>query len=479
MKKVTICRKIQLNFNNDDKDQRDEFWNKLKKWRFICRKAANILVSIMYTTDNIKDFSFFIDDIQYKLADFNKDGDGMLKSHYTTALYRVLSEKYLGELPANIITNLNTQIKLTFDKEKTEYFKGERSLRNYRKNIPIPFSSNNISNLQLIEEVYKGRKQYNYAFSLFGLPFRTYFGKDKSTIISNYECFKAATNDFFLPKEILKAEDALSDAIVQSKKLAFEKQINGLDFTINMNNDNPQDIYYEVATTTDKGQHKFKMIACKKTVEVDDKKVKKDGWKITSDIKFCASSITVEKVREPQEEGGFKEKTKIFLNATFQFVQQKVKLDDEIILYASLDPHIPVIYEVGGYKGVIGSGEDYLRKRNKIQEALRRVQRAAKYNRNGKGRDEKIKAIKRFEKAEKHYIANRFHYFAKQLVLTAVKYKAKKIVLVDQEQKEAEAKENPFLLRNWSYYSFNAKIEYKSALWGIDVEKKPAAEITK
>ena len=60
-----------------------------------------------------------------------------------------------------------------FNNEKEDYLKGEKSVRNYKRDIPIPFQRRNMTRLQLAEN---GKE---YKFNLFKLPFRTYLGRDK------------------------------------------------------------------------------------------------------------------------------------------------------------------------------------------------------------------------------------------------------------------------------------------------------------
>jgi transposase len=73
----------------------------------------------------------------------------------------------------DIISQLNNNIQKTYKEEKTEYYKGERSLRSYRSSIPMPFSSSNITFTQQ-------EKSKNFNFSIYKIPFSTCLGADKS-----------------------------------------------------------------------------------------------------------------------------------------------------------------------------------------------------------------------------------------------------------------------------------------------------------
>jgi hypothetical protein len=63
------------------------------------------------------------------------------------------------------------------------------------------------------------------------------------------------------------------------------------------------------------------------------------------------------------------------------------------------------------------------------------------------------------------------------LVDLAVKNKCSEIVLLDQKRREDEAKEDnesgePFVLRNWSYFGLESKIDYKAKMSGITLTKR-------
>ncbi|MGV4459920.1 hypothetical protein ACQ1Q5_00125 [Ornithobacterium rhinotracheale] len=83
-----------------------------------------------------------------------------------------MSELYKGQIPTNILNSVNSLVISTYSKERKEYYKGTKSLRNYKKGMPIPFGSSQIKNLK--------ENDGNYEFDLFGIKFKTYFGRDLS-----------------------------------------------------------------------------------------------------------------------------------------------------------------------------------------------------------------------------------------------------------------------------------------------------------
>lgn len=168
---TVITRKIEIYVNEPDKELRSAHYDKLFKWLQICRKAANLLATHYFTQDNIKDFFYLKEDLKLKLADIGKDETGMLKTSWGNTGYQLLSSLFKGEIPMEIMSNLNQDIHKNYKAERLKYFKGERSLRNYKRNIQVPFKTDRII-LQ--------KEERNYSFNLFNIPFKTTFGVDKS-----------------------------------------------------------------------------------------------------------------------------------------------------------------------------------------------------------------------------------------------------------------------------------------------------------
>jgi exopolyphosphatase/pppGpp-phosphohydrolase len=69
---IILTRRIQLVLDVPS-DERNEMWEKLYRYQNRCYRAANFIVSHLYVQEMMKDFFYFTEDIQYKLADINKD----------------------------------------------------------------------------------------------------------------------------------------------------------------------------------------------------------------------------------------------------------------------------------------------------------------------------------------------------------------------------------------------------------------------
>ncbi|MCU7559115.1 hypothetical protein N4T42_02205 [Riemerella anatipestifer] len=86
----------------------------------------------------------------------------------------MLSSIYKGKIPTSILTSLNSQISSVFSKEKKDYFKGAKSLRNYKRNCPIPIETSKITRFEEIEN------SKDFIFTIYNITFKTYFGRDMS-----------------------------------------------------------------------------------------------------------------------------------------------------------------------------------------------------------------------------------------------------------------------------------------------------------
>ena len=193
---------------------------------------------------------------------------------------------------------------------------------------------------------------------------------------------------------------------------------------------------------------------------------------INGEYKMCTSSIQVDGKR-------------VFLLLCVDIPKKEVKLDEKKTMFAFLGVMNPVVctcdvkaareYDSGMKVWEIGTKEEFNYRRRQIQEAVRRCQMDNRYTTGGKGRKKKCQAIERWHEKEKNYVDTKLHTYSRMLVDMAVKHKCGKIVLMKQISREEKAKDDnqngePFVLRNWSYYGFKEKIEYKCKMCGIKME---------
>ncbi|MEH3112560.1 hypothetical protein [Pedobacter terrae] len=358
--KMVITRKIQLLIDSEDKEEVKKMKDQLYNWQWITYRSANMIMSHHFVQEQVKDFFYLTEGVKLKIADEKKEQNGILKSSRQNTTYRLLSNHFKGQIPTNILSNLNNTLISYFNKEKSAYWKGEKSLRNYKKNIPMPFEASVISKF-----VYTSDKR-NFSFKLFKIPLRTYLGKDRS-----------------------------------DKKVMLEKIMNGT-------------------------------------------------------LKLCVSNIQLNK-------------GKIFLLAAIQVDKEQHKLDTSIIAEASLGIEHPINVKIGQHEHIIGTKEEFLHRRLAIQSAIYRVQKAVKFNRGGHGSKRKRKSLVDYQHQEKRYVEYKLHVYSRMLIDICVKHQAATLLLINQEQKEEIAKNDAFLLQNWSYYTLKDKIAYKAAKAGIQV----------
>lgn len=162
-------------------------------------------------------------------------------------------------------------------------------------------------------------------------------------------------------------------------------------------------------------------------------------------------------------------KNKLFLLAVFHRPGVTGQLSPDRKVEARLSLDVPIVAWCGDKELRIGDKAEYLHRRVAIQEAMHRTQAALRYNKGGKGRTKKMRALQRFRALEKHYVQTRLHQYSARLIEFCRQEEAGVLLLREQTEKEIQAKEDAFVLRNWGYYGLKAKIDYKAAKYGITV----------
>ncbi|WP_010227370.1 hypothetical protein [Gillisia marina] len=357
---IKLTRKIQLLVDLPTKEERKEALDKLYGWQNRCFRAANLIVTHLYVQEMIKEFFYLSEGIKYKLADEKKDKYGILQRSRINTTYRVVSNRFKGEIPTNILSNLNKNLITSFNKDRPEYWKGERSLMNFRRDMAFPFD------IELIIGLHFNEDKKAFCFSLNKIPFRTYLGKDYT-----------------------------------DKRKLLERVIKG-------------------------------------------------------NIKLCTSHMKL-------KDG------KIFFLPVFEIEKEKHILKPEVIAEASLSLEYPIVVKTGNTKLTIGTKEEFLYRRLAIQAAHKRAQVGATYSKSGKGVQRKLKAVQKFRNAESNYVHYRIHVYSRRLINFCIKHQAGTLILLNQEDKIGIAKEEEFVLRNWSYYELMTKIKYKAEKAGIEL----------
>jgi hypothetical protein len=360
MEKIHLTRKIQLLIDSADPDFVYEARGKVMQWQSACYRCANLVYTHQFIQEQIKDMVYLTEGVKLKVTDAAKDPDGILTSSRTNSTYKVLTNHFKGQVPSNIYNNLNNILVGSFSHDKAHYYTGERSIRNFKKTIAMPFSG---ECLRKLTEVKEGAY---FTFTLFGIPFKTYLGRtfdDKRELL----------------REVIR------------------------------------------------GRHKL----------------------ATSYLKL--------------------EDKKLYLLATFEQDKQLNLLSEEVIAEASLSLEHPLTVKIGKVKLTIGNKEEFLYRRLAIQAARRRVQTGYTTNRAGHGRKRKQKPLKTYQHMERDYVDYKLQVYSRRLIDFCLKYHAATLILTHQAAKEDAAKEEAFVLRNWSYGKLKDKIAYKADKAGINV----------
>ena len=174
--------------------------------------------------------------------------------------------------------------------------------------------------------------------------------------------------------------------------------------------------------------------------------------------KVCGSSIHIDK------------NNKIILNLSMEIPEKSKELGENTVVGVDLGLAVPAVCALNNdkYKRCfIGSKDDFLRIRTKLQSQRKRTLESLKSCKGGHGRSKKLKNLDRFSERERNFAKTYNHYVSKQVVDFALKNNAKYINLEDLSGFDASR----FILRNWSFYELQQFITYKAQKYGIVVRK--------
>ena len=161
----------------------------------------------------------------------------------------------------------------------------------------------------------------------------------------------------------------------------------------------------------------------------------------------------------------------IILNLTLETPKETAKLDDSVVVGVDLGIAVPAVCALNTndyVKKSLGSVDEFLRVRTKIQAEKRRLQKQLVYTSGGHGRNKKLSALDKFSEYEKNWVRTYNHTISRQVVDFALDNKAKYINLEDLSGFGERTSHN-FILRNWSYYQLQKYIEEKASRVGIVV----------
>jgi len=420
---MVITRKIEIYVHEEDKEMKQNYMNTIFEWRDWVRRAANLIVSHKFVQMNVRDFNYFQEEVMERFLKDNPDR-------------RVINKKGKETIKFNV----------------SDVLKDEKGL------------SEQNTTYRLVAMLLKGKVPADIYSCLNQLICKS-FKEDSKEVYKGDAAIRSYKNNIPMPfsakalGNIHKVMEEYTDTKTGEIKSAprYYFTLFGIPFACMLG--------------SDRSNNGVIIDRC-----------------ISGEYKLCSSSIAFQKVAD-RTTG--KKKTKLFLHLCVDIPQQEVKLNPKKIMYCYLGIAHPIEYNYevqakncfdSGVKwSSIGDMEEFLYRRRQIQNAVRRCQKNSRWAKGGKGRARKLQAINRFNEKEKNYVHTRLHTYSRELVNRAVQNRCATILLVNQEPREEQAKEDsvkgdPFVLRNWSYYGLKTMIEYKAKMYGIKVLSQKESE---
>lgn len=423
---MVITRKIEIYVHEEDKEMKQNYMHTIFEWRDWVRRAANLIVSHKFVQMNVRDFNYFQEEVMERFLQDNPDR-------------RVINKKGKETIKFNV----------------SDVLKDEKGL------------SEQNTTYRLVAMLLKGRVPADIYSCLNQLVCKS-FKEDCKDVYKGDATIRSYKNNIPMP--------------FSAKALSNIHQV--------------MEEYTDTKTGEIKSARRYYFtlfgipFACRLGSDRSNNSVIIDRC-ISGEYKLCSSSIAFQKVAD---RATGKKKTKLFLHLCVDIPQQQVKLNPKKMMYCYLGLAHPIEYNYEQQTpycsdpavkwSSIGDVEEFIYRRTQIQNAVRRCQKNCRWAKGGKGRMRKLQAINRFMEKEKNYVHTRLHTYSRELVNRAVENKCATIILVNQEPRELQAKEdnqkgNPFVLRNWSYFNLKTMIEYKAKMYGIKViSEKESSEAT-
>lgn len=178
--------------------------------------------------------------------------------------------------------------------------------------------------------------------------------------------------------------------------------------------------------------------------------------------RMCDSKIQIKLNRKTK-------KHELYLILTFEVPKEDHKLNPELTAKVKLSFLAPIIINFNGKETNIGDKECFIYKCLAIQHGFKRRQSQMKYNKGGKGRPKKMKGVEEYMMKERNFIDTYMHKLSHDLVGFCINNKIGKLVVDDVKQSIEDAKEFPFVIRNWSYGNLLQKLEHKCIKKNIEL----------
>lgn len=170
--------------------------------------------------------------------------------------------------------------------------------------------------------------------------------------------------------------------------------------------------------------------------------------------------------------------TDITLFLSIEMPKTEMYLDENTVVGVDLGIQIPAVCAVNNDDTTrlsIGSAEEFICMRTRMQSQRNRIQRSLRLTTSGgHGRQKKLSHMERFSEYESNWVDTYNHNASKKIVDFAIRNHAKYINVENLEgfgENDRDSKSKDIILRNWSYYQLQQYITYKAAKYGIIVRK--------
>lgn len=179
---------------------------------------------------------------------------------------------------------------------------------------------------------------------------------------------------------------------------------------------------------------------------------------ISGEYKLCDSSFTFDG-------------TKLFFLLVISTPKKEAKLDPEKTIGVDLGVHCMLYYSdpKGKIKGMIGGDGALQMDRRRLVAQRKSLQQRLAHARGGRGRKHKLAPLDRLGKKEKNFASTFNHTYAKQLIDVCLRHEFGLIIMEDL--KGLNSKIDNVMLRHWSYFDLQTKIEQKASKYDIVVKK--------
>jgi IS605 OrfB family transposase len=380
---------------------------------------------------------------------FDTEDKDKLKQYYD----RISNWAYITRKSANIVSSHQFYQKnqMIIEKYFDPDFAGILSDRNKSENGVLQTSLNNTT-YRVISDYYKGQMPMASLSALNNLVVNT-LKKNIGDILKGVRSLQSYRNN--LPVQLPKKFIYNLRYNAKSKNFHFNAFSNNAD----------SDMYLPFKTHLGRDRSDNKTVINR---ALDGK------------YKICDSSIMLYRSAHTR-------KTKIFLLLVVSIPAQEYDPVPGRVLSMNLGMMHPVAvcHSDTNYTFHIGNAEEFLHKRKQLQEGLQRQQKAARYNKSGKGRAHKLAVLNRFKQKEQNYINTKNHQYSKMVVDYAAKQQCEFIIIenfegINQEkiinhEEHPEADYAKRVIRNWSYFQLQEFIKYKAKKYGIKVMRHTPA----